>query len=449
MPYIQAATLILALVITSSAKDSEKAKTVGEGVERAARLSQLTYPGSKPFHLKARIAELDSPDSDYKAEIEMYWEAPDRWRRIIKTPDFSQVLVVNGDKRSEQNQGDYFPWWLNDLLTAMLDVAPADMRQLKSPLPDLEAMQREFSKKLPPGLQGLRMDTGTHCVRSQESVGIPPVHNSIFTNICFQTPPGTVESIFSPDFKAEYSDFREFSGKRVARKISMQPEPGTKIEATITELSELKNPDTAMFAVTAASAPQEHIATLRVDESRARAALLPHADIAWQPVRDGKTRGSLSLLVYVDRQGNVRETWSLNSDNPFPADQARKEVANWKFKPMIVDGVPVQMETILTFAFETTIGNAIPVLSNEEARKLALHTVEPEFAGNKPPAGTTFKVRVAVDETGRVIGLKNIDKLGMDLMGPANVALHNWSFRPYLHNGKPDRFDADIEFKVQ
>jgi hypothetical protein len=31
---------------------------------------------------------------------------------------------------------------------------------------------------------------------------------------------------------------------------------------------------------------------------------------------------------------------------------------------------------------------------------------------------------------------------------PANVALNKWRFRPYIHDGKPDRFDTDIIFKV-
>ena len=115
----------------------------------------------------------------------------------------------------------------------------------------------------------------------------------------------------------------------------------------------------------------------------------------------------------------------------------------------MMEGVPVQMESILTFAFQTRIGDPIPVLSDAEARKLAIETTEPYFIlTKKPPAGTEFTVRVAVDEEGKVIGLKNINNLGMELLGPAKAALHKWRFRPYIHDGKPDRFDTDITFKV-
>jgi Gram-negative bacterial TonB protein C-terminal len=449
MRHIQCLFLVCSLVVSALAKDTPNPKSVAEAMEQASKLSQLTAPGSKPFHLKATIAELDSPDSDYKAEVEMYWVSQDRWRRTLKSPDFSQVMVVNGEKVAEQNQGDYSPFWLNNFVIAIFELAPPQIRQSKALMADLSSFQKEAAKKLPPGLRGLRLDTGRQCVNSKESVGIPPVQNSVFTVVCFENPPGVLQSVVSPEFHAEFSDFKDFQGKLVARKISAYPEPGTKIEVRITELSELKNPDAAMFSVQTPSPMQDRMARARVSEGVARGLLQTSPEIVWLPVRDGKTSGTLSLLVSVDKQGHVRETWPLNSDNPFPQDQARKELSQWTFKPLVMEGIPVQMETILTFAFQTTIGNPIPVLSDAEARKLAVDTAEPEFGQlGKPPAGTTFIVRVAVDEEGRVIGLKNISNLGMSLVGPANAALHKWRFRPYIHDGKPDRFDADITFKV-
>jgi len=147
MRFVQSAILMVLFAAACLAKDSNKPKTVGEGMELASKLSQLTVSGSKPFHLKATIAELDSPDSDYKAEVEMYWVAPDRWRRSIKSPDFSQIMVVDGEKVSEQDQGEYFPWWLNDFVTAIFELAPKQIRLLNTPLPDLEAMQKRVCQE--------------------------------------------------------------------------------------------------------------------------------------------------------------------------------------------------------------------------------------------------------------------------------------------------------------
>jgi hypothetical protein len=437
--------LVIILAASALGKDPT---TVGEGVEAAARRSQITLPGSKPFHLKAAIAEIDSPDSDYKAEVEMYWVAPDRWRRTIKSPEFSQTMIVNGDKVSEQNQGDYFPWWLNDFMVAMFQLAPQEIRDMNVPLTEVEAM-REIARDLPPTSGGF-IKAPRLCTRAQQKVGIAPVQNTVFTTVCFQHPQELLLSIQSPEFKAEFSDFHNFGGKSVARKISMTPESGTNIEADITELAELKNPDATMFDVSGPANPQDRIVRIRVGEELVRRALLGSPEIQWRPVPDGKTSGMLSLGVSIDRQGHVRETWPLNSDNPFPQDQARKEVAKWTFKPFVLNGVPQQVETVLTLAFTTRLDGSIPILSDAEARKLAKTTTEPQFlAGHKPASGTTFRVRVAVDEQGHLLGLQNIDNLDSNLFLHANLALHQWRFNPYLHDGKAQRFDADIVFTVR
>ena len=437
--------LIMTLATSALGKDT-KPTTVGEGVEAAAKRSQITLPGSKPFHLKATIAEIDSPDSDYKAEIEMYWVGADLWRRTIKSPEFSQTMIRNGDKVSEQNQGDYFPWWLDDFVVAIFQLAPQEIRGLNITLTEVGAM-RELAKQLPPGMSGDLVKAPRLCTRAQQKVGIAPVQNTIFTSVCFQHPQELLLSIASPEFEAEFSDFRNFGGKSVPRKISMTPEPGRKIQADVTELAELKNPDAAMFDVSGSANPQDRIVRIRVGEDLVRHALLGSPEIQWRPVPDGKTSGTLSLGVSIDREGHVRETWPLNSDNPFPQDQARKEVAKWMFKPFVLNGVPQQVETVLTFAFATRLDGSIPILSDAEARKLAKATAEPQFI-HKPASGTTFKIRVAVDEQGHVIGLQNIDNLDSNLFGHANLALHKWRFNPYLHDGKAERFDADIVFKV-
>jgi hypothetical protein len=444
------AVFIISLTIICSAKDEPRPKSVAEAMDHASKLSQLTQAGSAPFHLKAAIAELDSPDSDYKAEIEEYWVAPDKWKRTIKTPDFSQTMIVNGQQVSEQNQGNYYPFWLRNFVTAIFDLAPAEIMQINSPLPDMAALQEQKAAKLPPGLRGLRFDTGKSCLRITQSVGIAPVQNSIFTSICFENPPGLLTSIVSPTFEADFTDFKRFKDKQIARKISSTPEPGTQIEANITELTELKNPDLAMFTIQSGTPAQDRIVTAKVSEQAAREQLQSSPQIAWLPVRDGKTSGTLSLVVSIDKEGRVREAWPLNSDNPFPQDQARKVIAQWNFKPLVKDGAPVQMETILTFAFQTKIGNPIPVLPDEEARKLAIETAEPEYKlTKKPPAGTKFTVRVAADETGKVIGLNNPYNVDTGLFLAANGALSKWRFHPYPTSGKPDRFDADITFQVQ
>jgi len=99
---------------------------------------------------------------------------------------------------------------------------------------------------------------------------------------------------------------------------------------------------------------------------------------------------------------------------------------------------------VLTFAFNTRIENPIPVLTNAEARKLATRVVPPVVAPGKAGKGTKFTLRISVDETGVVKDVQNPNKVTPAVWQAGSAALKKWRFRPYMNNGKPDRFYADI-----
>jgi TonB family protein len=108
----------------------------------------------------------------------------------------------------------------------------------------------------------------------------------------------------------------------------------------------------------------------------------------------------------------------------------------------------MQMEAVFAFAFASQQGPPIPRLNNAEARKLAKHVVEPNIPARAAAAGSTFMVRVRVDEEGRTVSVTNLKKVKPVLYQAAVKALRQWEFKPYVRDGKPDRFDADLVFKV-
>jgi hypothetical protein len=227
----------------------------------------------------------------------------------------------------------------------------------------------------------------------------------------------------------------------------IDPEPGTTIEARVSDLNELASPDESLFSVAQPTPPAERLGRMSLPETTVRSLSAYTPDILWPSVRSGKTSGVLSMYVSVDRSGHVREAWPLNSDNAGLEDPAREQVMKWQFKPAKIHDVPNQTETVLTFAFNTKIGDPIPILSDEEGRKLATKIVEPEF----PPGsakGTQVKVQVGVSLDGSINGVGNPYDVPAPLFMAAYDALRQWHFRPYLRDGKPDLFGADIIFRV-
>src|SRR5271163_3564508 len=167
------------VLVGSSLAGDTKTVPLAEVAQHAVDQSKLTSPSSEAFHLKATIVETTNPDSTYKGEVEEYWMSPVKWRRTIASPGFSQTLIVNGDQVSEQDKGDYLPWWLNDLVTAMFD-----------PLPILDSLSK-LSASLPkPG----GSQHSNSCARLQMRVGTPPAQNSAFLVFCFEGSHGLLES---------------------------------------------------------------------------------------------------------------------------------------------------------------------------------------------------------------------------------------------------------------
>ncbi len=326
------ATSSILIVLIACCSFSLAADSLKELPQKAVERSQLTSPGSRRFALKAKVVETTNPsNASYQAEIEESWVAPNKWRRVVKTSTFSETLIVNGDKTSEQITGDYYPNWLRTLVAAMFDPGAA-----------LKGVDLSHSSDNPM-IGGSKV-----CRRFMFLAGIPPVSNKVFSSFCFDD--GLLDFVAKPGYEAVYKDYKTFAGKHVARKISEAIESETVVEASIEELEELKAPDDSIFVIQGASAPLQ---TIRADESTLRSLALNTANIVWPAGHSGQDKGTLSLYVCVDRTGHPREIYELNSSNPGLSDAARDQVMKWEFKAAVTQGVPVQVESILTFAFNT------------------------------------------------------------------------------------------------
>lgn len=422
------AVFVLALAAFSHAADSPK--TVADALTLAANRSTLTTDGSPPFHLKVKISEPGQSDSDYVGSIDLVWVNPNKWHRTIESPDFSQTAISNGDAYQETDHGDYFPLWLRNLVRASTDPV-AEVASLRQSLSSVPFQSR----------------AGTNCNRMQLRVGIAPAQNNVFFVICF-TGDELLESVTTPGFSASFKNYKGFGEKKVAREISEYLEPGVTVVASVTTLETVANPDESLFAISSAAAVPNILSSVLLDEATARNLLKAPPNLAWPGVRGGKTSGVMSIYLSADRAGHVRETYPLNSDNPALDDPVRSQILKWELKPATVKGVPVQVETILTFNFDVSIENAPAVLSDTEARKQAITAPDPLFPAGIAPSGTVFTVRVSVNEQGKVAGLENIKGVSTALVLAVNAALHEWKFRPYLRDGKPDIFKADLLFRV-
>src|SRR5207253_452441 len=135
--------------------------------------------------------------------------------------------------------------------------------------------------------------------------------NKLSEVFCFEGDYGLPRSVMTPGYQAEFRHYKPFGKKWIAQNVSIDPEPGTNIEARIVELSELSRPDETLFAVEQGTAPEAQLKSIRVQEAALLKLAVKTPAIAWPDVPEGKTVGTLSLYVSIDREGNVHEAWPL------------------------------------------------------------------------------------------------------------------------------------------
>ena len=403
--------------------------SVAEASEKALKRSQVTQPGSKPFHLVANLREKDNPNSDYRATVEMFWASPTKWKRVITSEKFSQTRVVNGDRILEQNTGDYFPVWLNNMITSIFD-----------PLPMLDAIRkldRKISGDAPAG------------IKLSEACADFPARLDRWI-ICFQSD-GLFSSVFTKGYYAAFKNYSKFGDKRVARLIEDDPEPGTHLETRITTLEELPKPDEKMFEIAQPTPAAEQIARVRVEDDFIRKAALNSTEIDWPTVGEGLLTGGCAVYVSADRKGQIRETWPAGCDNAALEEPLRKALLGWKLKPATSNGIPVQIESLMGFTFHTELDSAkgLPLLTNDHARALATHIVEPSFPSDSGPSGTEIEAQISVDQTGKFTGIRNTHHLNGPVLLAIMAAVKQWQFHPFIKDGKPQYFHADLSFRVK
>ena len=67
--------------------------------------------------------------------------------------------------------------------------------------------------------------------------------------------------------------------------------------------------------------------------------------------RDARIHGEVVLTALIDKDGNI-ENLQIVSGHPLLAPAAINAVKQWRYKPYLLNGQPVEVETTITVNFE-------------------------------------------------------------------------------------------------
>lgn len=409
---------------------------LGSTLQKALTRCSLTGTEARPFHLRVMVSEPENPQSPYQGTIEEWWVSPSQWRReLTEKSGMRQTVVMVDGKKTEHDEGDYFPNWLQSFVTALFD-----------PIPHVDAWT---SSDL--SIDQITMPNGAKsdaCVRVQSKIGAGEQAVDAFSNLCFDDQ-GKLKFFGSPGYDMEFHDYKGFGKQQIARKLANNPEPGTALVGEVTVLDEMRGMPGEPSLFTPLASDDNRFKAVQVDSGTLLKLSAGNSPVTWPAVRSGKTSGKLAMYISADSSGQVREAWPLNSDNAGLDDPAREQVRHWKLKPAVdAAGRRVQVEGGLGFVFETKIDNPLPVLNDAETRLQAISMVEPKWPSGGGFSGQMVHVDIGVNEQGVVTGC-SFNKTSIDLQVAVNDAVKLWRFRPLTLNGTPQYFHGRLEFTVK
>ena len=314
---------VIAMVAICSLASAQMKRTevpIGDAVQKALAKGSLTGEGARPFHIRVIVNEPENPQSPYQGTIEEWWNSNDQWRREVTAKEgMHQIIVMASGQKTEKDDGDYFPLWLNEFVTAIFD-----------PVPNAKAWEGTGATieqiTIP---NGLKSDA---CARAQSKLGTGERATDAFSNVCFDDQ-GRLKFVGSPAYSMEFHDYRGFGKKQIARKLVDDPESGTTLVGEVAVLEdEEKVKDAAnLFAPLATADDKFHLYHVSSDMLEKMSTGAP--PIVWPTVHSGNTRGHLAIYICVDTQGHVREAWPLNSDNAGLEDSVRCSRQHRSFYP--------------------------------------------------------------------------------------------------------------------
>jgi hypothetical protein len=127
---------------------------------------------------------------------------------------------------------------------------------------------------------------------------------------------------------------------------------------------------------------------------------------------------------------------------PYAMTQALK----YKFKPLVVDGVAMQMEMPLVMHFKSRIDDTMPKFSGDSVAEVAEGCKSAALPKGLMPSGSSFTALVFVNEAGKLAGIDYAKDVPVEMQRAVNNGLYACTFKPYSVDGVAKFYHVEFSF---
>jgi TonB family protein len=307
-------TLLLALtpvllLSTALANKNKKDTEAMALIEHAKQLSDIRSEGAPAFKLRISFKIVKKDGSATEGEYAEVWVSKGQWQRNTVVGTFRRVEVGMGRKR-----------WLLDSTTAV----PGYLDDIVG-LSGIDSLQPEAWKpqKIADRVRnGLRV----RCIETAQPA------------LCFDEASGTLAYKTSDQFQEKtcsYSNYQKFGDRQVAMSYLCNEDKQTRIEARVVELAPDPTPAPALFM-----RPEGAKESVNCLGAVQRPTVVSSVDPTFPSTSDRE--GTVGLSIVVGTDGKPKDLKLLFSTGLAFNQKAVAAVRQWRFKPAMCDGEPME-----------------------------------------------------------------------------------------------------------
>ena len=302
----------------------------------AAQISDLSDATLKPWHLKVEFDLLDAKGAVREhGALEQWWAAPDRFRITVTSPSYTATETRQGDK-AFQTIGQLRRPELDELIVAQVDDPLREVSNLKGVSPVFE--KKAFGK------------VDLDCIMPAPTGDRTHPWLGLYTTYCFD--PGKPDLRIVIRYRDQFivrNRVARFQDHDIALDLNVLDAGKVVLKSHVAELRTY-TPGEHDFDPTP---EQQAVAMPAPMGSAVMAGALVSKVTPTYPLqaRQEHISGVVVLHAIIGKDGHVKEVSPIRSPDKRLTAAAMDAVRQWTYKPYLLEGEPIEVETTITVNF--------------------------------------------------------------------------------------------------
>jgi TonB family protein len=314
-----------------------RAITPAERLTHAAEMNSLDDASMEPWYLKLSFQLFDEKGAPTeKGVIEEWWKSPSQHKTVYTSPSYTSMEIQTADGTYRSKGTSSPPYLLNLALQQVIHPIPQE--DIADAKPDQH--QQAFGK------------VALDCITlSQPIKNIPYPPLGLFPTYCFDSGRDDLRLLYN--LGSELTT-RNNQGKFRERYVSLdQVTTVNSVTAVTAHIEELRTATMAESEFVPPDVEKIDMTTVKVGAGVMAGMILTKLNPIY-PVRARQNRisGRVVIAVKIGRDGRIHSMKLVSAPDADLAIAALTAVRQWIYKPYLLNGEPVEVDTMITVNFD-------------------------------------------------------------------------------------------------